>query len=65
MKDTYEHTDLCAGCEHMDACSYTGHGCEEYRRRFIEWWDTNIHRSTEPKEVKEYFRYKHPDEKEE
>lgn len=57
-------TDLCAGCERSDLCNPEV-GCAEYRRRFIEWWDTNIHRSTEPKEVKEYFRYKHPDEKEE
>lgn len=57
-------TDLCAGCERSDLC-YPEVGCAEYRRRFIEWWDTNIYRYTEPKEAKEYFRYKHPDEKEE
>lgn len=57
-------TDLCAGCDRGDLCD-PDVGCAEYRRRFIEWWDINIHRNTEPKEAKEYFRYKHPDEKEE
>lgn len=57
-------TDLCAGCDRMDLCDHNA-GCEIWKRRFIEWWDTNIHRSTEPKEVKEYFCYKHPYEKEE
>ena len=57
-------TDLCSGCERRDLCD-PDVGCAEYRRRFIEWWDTNIHPNIEPKEVKEYFRYKHPDEKEE
>lgn len=51
-------TDLCAGCD-RDACSDPGNGCAEWRRRFIEWWDTHIHRD------KEYFTYAHSDEKEE
>lgn len=57
-------TDLCAGCERRDLCDQDA-GCAVWKRRFIEWWDTNIYRYTEPKEVKDYFRYKHPDEKEE
>lgn len=59
------HTDLCAGCDRRDLCD-PDTGCAEWRRRFIEWWDANIHRDfTEPVEVKQYFTYKHPDEKEE
>ena len=58
-------TDLCAGCDHRDLCDPDS-GCAEWRRRFIEWWDTNIHRDlTEPKPTKQYFTYAHPDEKEE
>ena len=65
MQDNYFHTDLCAGCD-LDECSDHGSGCAEWRRRFIEWWDTNIRRDfTEPAEVKQYFTYTHPDEKEE
>ena len=65
MQDNYFHTDLCSGCD-RDECSDPGSGCAEWRRRFIEWWDTNIHRDlTEPKPTKEYFTYAHPDEKEE
>lgn len=59
------HTDLCAGCERRDLCNKSS-GCEEWRRRFIEWWDANIYRgSTEPKPTKQCFTYAHPDEKEE
>lgn len=59
------HTDLCAGCK-RDVCPQPDAGCAEWRRRFIEWWDANIHRDfTEPTEVKQYFTYAHPDEKEE
>ena len=51
-------TDLCAGCERRDMCDPDA-GCAEWRRRFIEWWDTNIHRD------EQCFTYAHPDEKEE
>lgn len=65
MQDNYNHTDLCAGCKRSELCDYSD-GCAEWRRRFIEWWDANIHRDfTEPVEVKQYFTYAHPDEKEE
>ena len=52
------HTDLCAGCDRRDLCDPDA-GCAEWRRRFIEWWDANIHRD------EQYFTYAHPDEKEE
>ena len=52
MEDTYEHTDLCAGCN-KDKCSHKSQGCLEYRCRFIEWWDTNIHRHTANQDEKE------------
>ena len=58
MQDNYNHTDLCAGCDRRDLC-YKNSGCEEWRRRFIEWWDTHIHRD------KQHFTYAHPDGKEE
>ena len=65
MQDNYNHTDLCAGCKRSELCDYSD-GCAEWRRRFIEWWDANIHRDfTEPVEVKQYFTYAHPEEKEE
>lgn len=56
-------TDLCTGCERRDLCDQNA-GCAIWKRRFIEWLDTNINRYTEPKEAKEYFCYKHPDGKE-
>ena len=63
--DNYISSDLCAGCDRRDLCDPDS-GCAEWRRRFIEWWDANIHRNfTEPVEVKQYFTYAHPDEKEE
>ena len=58
MQDNYLGTDLCAGCE-RDVCPLPDTGCAEWRRRFIEWWDANIHRD------EQYFTYAHPDEKEE
>lgn len=58
MQDGYIPTDLCAGCE-RDVCPQPDAGCAEWRRRFIEWWDANIHRD------EQYFTYAHPDEKEE
>ena len=65
MQDNYNHTDLCAGCVRRDLCDYSD-GCAEWRRRFNEWRDANIHRDfTEPVEVKQYFTYAHPNEKEE
>ena len=56
--DNYISTDLCAGCDRRDLCDPDA-GCAEWRRRFVEWWDTNIHRD------EQYFTYAHPDEKEE
>lgn len=65
MQNGHIGTDLCAGCK-RDVCPQPDAGCAEWRRRFIEWWDANIHRDfTEPVEVKQYFTYAHPDEKEE
>ena len=65
MQGNHIHTDLCAGCA-CDECSDPGHGCAEWRRRFIEWWNTNIHRDfIEPIPTKQYFTYEHPDTKEE
>ena len=52
------HIDLCSGCDRRDLCD-PDTGCAEWRRRFIEWWDTHIHRD------KQHFTYAHPDGKEE
>ena len=65
MQNNHIGTDLCAGCDRRDLCDPDS-GCAEWRRRFIEWWDANIHCNlTEPKPTKQYFTYAHPDEKEE
>ena len=64
MQNNHIGTDLCAGCDRRDLCDPES-GCAEWRRRFIEWWDANIHRSRGHVKVKQYFTYAHPDEKEE
>lgn len=60
MQNNRIGTDLCAGCARAK-CSDPSSGCAEYRSRFVEWWDTNIHREITPRETKPLLQYEHPE----
>lgn len=62
-KPRYNREGICAGCK--KECRASGWGCSEYQRKFVENWNTNIHRKKPepPVDLNKpmIFRYEHPD----
>ena len=59
---TKNREGICSFCKKR--CKASGEGCSEYRKKWAENWNKNIHRKiTEPKAPNRtmVFRYEHPD----
>lgn len=53
--------DLCAVCV-KEECTLFEHGCPDWKRNFVQYWDKYIHRKIENGRIqKEKFSYEHPD----